>query len=124
MIKRFLCIAVLTAATFAGFTFFSDRKTEVSNNEQEGEVDLKNIPLSEKQVKAVDIKMGETQNIRMDAMLQVNGSLVLRAQDIGDVSSLMGGVVKKIFVKEGQQVRRGQVVATVENTEGVSFQRE
>ena len=124
MIKRFLCIAVLTAATFAGFTFFSDRKTEVSNNEQEGEVDLKNIPLSEKQVKAVDIKMGETQNIRMDAMLQVNGSLVLRAQDIGDVSSLMGGVVKKIFVKEGQQVRRGQVVATVENTEVVSLQRE
>ena len=124
MVKRILCIAVLTAATFVGFTFFSEKKAEVPNNEEEGEVDFKNIPLSEKQVKAVDIKMGEAQNVRMDAMLQANGALVLRAQDIGDVSSLMGGVVKKVLVKEGQQVSRGQVVATVENTDVVTLQRE
>ena len=36
----------------------------------------------------------------------------------------MGGVVKKILVKEGQQVQRGQVVAAVENTEIVSLQRD
>ena len=60
----------------------------------------------------------------MDAMLHVNGSLVLRAQDMGNVSSLMGGIVKNVYVKEGQMVSRGQVVATIENTDVVTLQRE
>lgn len=125
MVKRIILVAVVTAATFMGFTYLSKSKAEVpAHEEEEEEVDFKNIPLSEKQVKAVDIKMGEAQDIRMDAMLQASGSLVLRAQNVGDVSSLMGGIVKSVLVKEGQQVRRGQVVASVENTEVVSLQRE
>lgn len=43
---------------------------------------------------------------------------------MGDVASLMGGIVKSIFVKEGQLVHRGQIVASVENTDVVSLQRE
>ena len=43
---------------------------------------------------------------------------------MGDVADLMGCIVKSIFVKEGQLVHRGQVVATVENTDVVSLQRE
>ena len=118
-------VAALTAITFVGFTFFAESKAEVAEHEEKEEsVDFDNIPLSEKQVKAVDIRMGEAKDIRMDAMLQASGSLVLRAQNVGDVSSLMGGIVKSILVKEGQQVRRGQMVATVENTEVVSLQRE
>lgn len=60
----------------------------------------------------------------MDATIEAKGSLVLRAQAMGDVASLMGGIVKSIFVKEGQLVHKGQVVATVENTDVVSLQRE
>ena len=125
MIKRFILVAVLTAITFVGFSFLSQSKAETSESEnQEEEIDFQNIPLSEKQVKAVDLKMGEAQEREMDAMLHVNGSLVLRAQDMGNVSSLMGGIVKNVYVKEGQMVSRGQVVATIENTDVVTLQRE
>lgn len=125
MIKRFILVVVLTAITFVGFSFFSQSKAETSESEnQEEEIDFQNIPLSEKQVKAVDLKMGEAQEREMDAMLHVNGSLVLRAQDMGNVSSLMGGIVKNVYVKEGQMVSRGQVVATIENTDVVTLQRE
>lgn len=107
-----------------GFSFLSQSKAETSESEnQEEEIDFQNIPLSEKQVKAVDLKMGEAQEREMDAMLHVNGSLVLRAQDMGNVSSLMGGIVKNVYVKEGQMVSRGQVVATIENTDVVTLQR-
>lgn len=34
----------------------------------------------------------------MDATIAANGQLVLRAQNKGDVASLMGGVVKAIYV--------------------------
>lgn len=118
-------MVVLTAITFVGFSFLSQSKAETSESEnQEEEIDFQNIPLSEKQVKAVDLKMGEAQEREMDAMLHVNGSLVLRAQDMGNVSSLMGGIVKNVYVKEGQMVSRGQVVATIENTDVVTLQRE
>lgn len=125
MIKRFILVAALTVITFVGFSFLSQSKAETSESEnQEEEIDFQNIPLSEKQVKAVDLKMGEAQKREMDAMLHVNGSLVLRAQDMGNVSSLMGGIVKNVYVKEGQMVSRGQVVATIENTDVVTLQRE
>lgn len=125
MIKRFILVAALIVITFVGFSFLSQSKAETSESEnQEEEIDFQNIPLSEKQVKAVDLKMGEAQEREMDAMLHVNGSLVLRAQDMGNVSSLMGGIVKNVYVKEGQMVSRGQVVATIENTNVVTLQRE
>ena len=125
MIKRFILVAALTVITFVGFSFLSQSKAETSESEnQEEEIDFQNIPLSEKQVKAVDLKMGEAQEREMDAMLHVNGSLVLRAQDMGNVSSLMGGIVKNVYVKEGQMVSRGQVVAAIENTDVVTLQRE
>lgn len=118
-------VAALTVITFVGFSFLSQSKAETPESEnQEEEIDFQNIPLSEKQVKAVDLKMGEAQEREMDAMLHVNGSLVLRAQDMGNVSSLMGGIVKNVYVKEGQMVSRGQVVATIENTDVVTLQRE
>lgn len=36
----------------------------------------------------------------------------------------MGGVVKNVYVKEGQQVAKGQIVAAIENTDVLSLQRE
>lgn len=125
MIKRLICVAALTAITFLGFTFLSESKAENPNEEEHAEeIDFQNIPLNQKQVSAVDLKFGELQNRELDAMLQVNGSIVLRSKDMGDVASLMGGVVKCILVKEGQAVSKGQVVATVENTDVVSLQRD
>ena len=118
MIKRFVFVVAVTAIALSGFTLWQRNADSGDQGEEhEEEVDYENIPLSEKQVKAVDLRMGEVTDRELDATLQVNGTLVLRSQNVGDVSSLMGGVVKAIYVKEGQYVSKGQVVATVENTD-------
>lgn len=125
--KRILLIVTVTAVALTGFTFWqkgSNADAQNNKEEQEEEIDFDNIPLTQKQVNAVDLKMGEVEPRELDATIQVNGSLVLRAQNIGNVAALMGGIVKNIQVKEGQQVTKGQVVATVENTDVVSLQRE
>lgn len=128
--KRILVVAVAAILAWGGFTFFSNHAGAEAHaaghgHEQEHEeVDFDNIPLSQKQVDAVDLKMGEAIDRVMDATIAANGQLVLRAQNKGDVASLMGGVVKAIYVKEGQNVKRGQIVALVENTDVVSLQRE
>ena len=126
--KRIVIIVAVTAIAWAGFAFFAKQTgSEVhahEEHEHEEEVDFDHIPLTAKQVSTVDLKMGEAVEREMDATIDVKGSLVLRAQAMGDVASLMGGIVKSISVKEGQFVQKGQVVATVENTDVVSLQRE
>ena len=126
MIKRISFIVAVTVIALLGFTYLSQSKAETHESEEahEEEVDFDNIPLSAKQVNAVNLKMGEVEPRELDATIKVNGTLVLRAQNMGEVASLMGGIVKNIYVKDGQQVGKGQVVATVENTEVVSLQRE
>ncbi len=123
--KRIILIVAVTAIALAGFTFLSKQTgAEAHETVHEEDVDFDNIPLSEKQVQAVDLKMGEAIDRMMDATIQAKGELVLRAQNMGEVASLMGGVVKAIYVKEGELVAKGQVVALVENTDVVSLERE
>lgn len=126
MIKRISFIVAITAIALVGFTYLSKSKAETQEHEEEHEeeVDFDHIPLSAKQVNAVDLKMGQVENRELDATIKVNGALVLRAQNMGEVASLMGGVVKNVYVKDGQMVSKGQVVAMVENTDVVSLQRE
>lgn len=125
--KRVILIVAVTAIAWAGFAFFAKQTGSEAHAHEEHEheeVDYDHIPLTAKQVSTVDLKMGEAVEREMDATIEAKGSLVLRAQAMGDVASLMDGIVKSIFVKEGQLVHRGQVVATVENTDVVSLQRE
>ena len=125
--KRIILIVAVTAIAWAGFAFFAKHTGSEAHAHEEHEheeVDFDHIPLTAKQVSTVDLKMGEAVEREMDATIDAKGSLVLRAQAMGDVASLMGGIVKSISVKEGQFVHKGQVVATVENTDVVSLQRE
>ena len=125
--KRIVLIVAVTAIAWAGFAFFAKQTGSEAHAHEEHEheeVDFDHIPLTAKQVSTVDLKMGEAVEREMDATIDAKGSLVLRAQAMGDVASLMGGIVKSISVKEGQFVQKGQVVATVENTDVVSLQRE
>lgn len=132
IIKRILFVAAATAIAFGGFALWHNgsvsadeaQASDDGGEATEEEVSMENIPLSEQQIAAVDIKMGEVEPRELDAMLSVNGTIVLRPQSIGNVTSLMGGIVKEVLVSEGQNVSRGQVVATVENTDVVSLQRE
>ena len=125
--KRIVLIVAVTAIAWAGFAFFAKQTGSEAHAHEEHEheeVDFDHIPLTAKQVSTIDLKMGEAVEREMDATIDAKGSLVLRAQAMGDVASLMGGIVKSISVKEGQFVQKGQVVATVENTDVVSLQRE
>ena len=126
--KRILFIVAVTLIAICGFTFLSHQGEADADgqhhHEHEEETDFDNIPLTQQQINTVDLKMGELTERELDATIQVNGQLVLRAQHMGDVASLMGGIVKSILVKEGDHVSKGQVVATVENTDVVALQRE
>ncbi len=127
--KRILFVAVVTCLAIAGFMYFTSGNHAEAHEEHDGHdheeaADVDNILLTQKQIDAVELKMGEVEQRELDATVRANGQLVLRPQARGAVASLMGGVVKSINVKEGQHVAKGQVVATIENTDVMSLQRE
>lgn len=124
MTKRLLIIVAITAIAILGFSLLSDNTAVAHGHADEEHVDVDSIDVTLQQMKVADIRLGQVSRRPMNTFVAVNGQLKLRPQSVGDVTSLMGGVVKHIWVSDGQRVKRGQVVATVENTDIVALQRE
>ncbi len=99
------------------------KQEEVKGNKVE-EQGNENIELTQEQIKTVGIKLGKVENRPLNNVVRANGELQLNPQDMADVTSLVGGIVRKIYVTEGQQVKAGQVVAHIENTEIVGLQKD
>ena len=53
-------------------------------------------------------------------VVRVTGTLALDPQNKAEVSPIASGVVRRITTREGIRVRRGQVVAYIENTQIVA----
>lgn len=99
------------------------KQEEVKENKVE-EQGYEIIELTQEQIKTVGITLGKVESRSLNNVIRANGELQLNPQDMADVTSLVGGVVRKIYVTEGQLVKAGQVVAHIENTEIVGLQKD
>ena len=128
MKKRILFIVLATVVAIGAFGFLSEERvvnSEESTEEGEGREAKNEAPNGSVEIApTVNQAPIAAKTTTSSATVVANGSLVLRAQNMGEVTSLMGGVVKRITVKEGQAVSKGQMVAMVENTDVVSLQRD
>lgn len=81
------------------------------------------VELTESQMKAVDIQLGQIEQRDLNSIIRVNGEMALDPQKKAEVTSLLGGIVKQVTVIEGRSVSAGQTVAYLENTEIVELQK-
>lgn len=121
-----IALIILTAAVALAAVVFLGKKGSSSTEEEHehAEADYKNIPLTEAQIVAVKLATSPLEVRDMDSGIRANGQLVVRAQNSAEITSTMAGVLRKLYVGEGEKVGRGQVVATVENPEVLALQRE
>ena len=82
------------------------------------------VELSEAQIKAVDIQVGEMAHVSLGVTLKANGELAVNPQDEALIAPLTSGLVKRIMVKEGEHVTKGRAVAYVENLEVLNLQQD
>lgn len=123
-LTRCLGLAIPAAAFFL-LTACSNNTTESAGHEEAEEgPHTETVELTERQLQTVGITVGPLEQRNLGSAVRTNGELRLNAQDRAEVTPLVGGVVRKLLVKEGQTVSRGQTVAYIENTELVSLQRE
>lgn len=81
------------------------------------------LELTQTQMGTVGITLGKVEMKELGDVIRANGELRLNPQDRADVTSLVAGIVRRICVTEGQQVKAGQTVAYIENTEVVEMQK-
>lgn len=76
------------------------------------------------QMKAVDIETGVIGQKNLTSVVKASGQLTVPPQNKAVVNALVGGVIRRINVIEGQQVTKGQVVVIIENPDFIRLQQD
>ncbi|RYD99941.1 MAG: efflux RND transporter periplasmic adaptor subunit [Sphingobacteriales bacterium] len=80
--------------------------------------------LTEEQIKAAGITLGDMEQKNLTAVIKANGALRVPNNNKANATSLYGGVIKTLKVQLGDYVRKGQVIATIENPQFIQLQEE
>lgn len=114
--------------------FSCSEKSEQSENSESSEssglseqsetAETADILLTARQLQTVGITLGPLEQRNLGATVRANGELRLDPQARAAVTPLVGGIVRRILVTEGQAVRAGQTLAYIENTEVVALQKD
>lgn len=121
--KLYIAALLITGALLASCSGNSGNKekdttkTEIKDKESD-------LELSEEQMKSVGITIGPIEQKNLDAVVKANGQLAVPPQNKADVSILSGGIISNINVLEGQQVKKGQVLATIKNQDLIKLQQD
>lgn len=102
-------------------TSCNDRKVEEEHEEKKSENE---VALTAAQFKTVGIETGSIENRNLNKVIKANGYTTVPPQNSANVSTLIGGTVKDIFVLEGTFVNKGKVLATIQNLEVVEMQED
>lgn len=81
------------------------------------------VELTEQQMKAVGIEIGQFSYLPLKNTVKANGMLELPPQKKADISALVSGQVSDINVIEGDRVQTGEVLATIEDPGIIDMQQ-
>ena len=102
-------------------------KTENHGEETEHHDEHENsntATLTEEQIKSIGIEYGSIEKKQLTATLKLNGLLRVPNNNQASVTSLFGGIVNTLPIQQGNTVSKGQVLATLSNTNFIIMQEE
>ena len=102
-------------------TSCGEKKTEESHEEEKSETE---VALTEAQFKTIGIETGSIEMKNLNTVIKANGYTAVPPQNMANISTLIGGVVKDIYVLEGTYVSKGKTLATIQNLEVTEMQED
>ncbi|AEW85442.1 efflux RND transporter periplasmic adaptor subunit [Flavobacterium columnare NBRC 100251 = ATCC 23463] len=102
-------------------TSCKENKTDGSNEEKKSENE---VALTLVQYKTIGIEIGKIEHKNLNSAIKASGYTTVPPQNKADVSTLINGVIKDIFVLEGTYVTKGKVLATIQNLEVTKIQED
>jgi len=98
----------------------NDKKVETEEHTEEEE-NKTEVALTVAQFKTVGIVTGSLENRNLNTIIKANGYTAVPPQNMANISTLISGVVKDIYVLEGTFVTKGKTLATIQNLEVVEM---
>lgn len=99
-------------------------KKETDEKESQEDKAVTTAEFTAVQYKNADIKLGKIEYKNLREVVKASGYLEVPPQNKASVAPVMGGVIKEIFVFEGNYVRQGQMLAKLEHPEFIKLQEE
>ncbi|GAA6767344.1 efflux RND transporter periplasmic adaptor subunit [Flavobacterium sp. CGRL1] len=119
--QRWVAYSLLLIAYSGMLNSCNEKKAE---EPQEEEKETTEVALSESQYKTVGIETGIVEDRNLNKVIKANGYTTVPPQNSAEVSTLIGGTVKDIYVLEGTFVNKGKVLATIQNLEVIGMQED
>ena len=114
--KIFLLSSLLLILNSCG-----EKKTEEAHEEEKSETE---VALTKTQFETVGIETGSIEMKNLNTIIKANGYTTVPPQNMANVSTLIGGVVKEIYVLEGTYVAKGKTLATLQNLQVAEMQED
>lgn len=92
--------------------------------EEGHEEETNTVELTAVQFQTAQIKTGMVEYKQLSKTISVNGVLDVPPQNLVSISVPLGGFLKSTELLEGSKVRKGQVVAVIENMEYIQLQQD
>jgi cobalt-zinc-cadmium efflux system membrane fusion protein len=122
-------IALMLASIFILSACKSSTSTEIKKEDsttisKEEPEEHEGLALTQQQMNAVGITISNIEQKNLNAVVKASGQLAVPPQNMADVNVLMGGIIKKIFVLEGQHIKKGAALVVIENPELIQLQQD
>ncbi|NLP59010.1 efflux RND transporter periplasmic adaptor subunit [Lutibacter sp. B1] len=103
-----------------------NENNEGNNEEESGEheEEASTLTLQLEQLEVMKIELGVVKQVDLGTSFKVNGQLEVPPQNMASVSAIVGGRVQSVGVIEGDYVKKGQVIAQLNNPKFITMQRE
>ena len=105
-------------------SFLASCSSNLNVEEKEEEASSEFVSLTREQMEVINLQLIEFKPRSLTIEIPVSGSLDLLPQDKAFVSSIVGGIVKDIRVIEGDEVRKGEHLATIEHPNIIQLQQD
>ena len=110
-------ITLLTFIIVSSCTSNQEKAAEVHHTEEENTVEFTTA-----QFKNAGIEFGKIELKNISSTISVNGMLDVPPQNLVSISALMGGFIKSTDLLQGMMVKKGQVIATIQNPDFIKIQ--
>ena len=123
IIKIIFSILIITA-TITACSDSKKKETEETVVTKKDSTTSDQVTLTTDQYKIAEIQLGAVQMRNLSSVIKVNGVIDVEPQNMVSISAPLGGYVKSAGLLPGQPVRKGQVVAVIENAAFIDIQQD
>lgn len=121
-----IVIVLLLLAGLSSCNKKEEDKPETAAEQQpkENEQQQNAVQLTKAQYETAGIEIGTTTTRNLSDVVTANGIIDIPPQNLVSISAPMGGFVRKTELLQGMNVKKGEVIATIENPEFIQIQQD